>query len=210
MKKGIVILSICCLSGLSWSQDASDNDQLFFGVKGGLNYSNVYDSKGEEFDADPKFGFAGGVFTTIPIGSFLGIQPEVLFSQKGFSAKGNVLGSEYSLTRTTSFVDVPIYFAIRPSPWVSIVAGPQYSYLVKQRDVFENGKTTIAQEQEFGSQNIRKNILCFSGGLDINTDHLVVGARVGWDVQKNTGDGTSTVPRYKNTWYQVTIGYRLY
>lgn len=40
--------------------------------------------------------------------------------------------------------------------------------------------------------------------------HFVVGLRIGWDLQKNDGDGNNGTMTYKNTWYQGTIGYRLY
>jgi hypothetical protein len=32
--------------------------------------------------------------------------------------------------------------------------------------------------------------------------------RGSWDLKNNNGDGTSTTPRYKNVWYQATVGYR--
>jgi len=90
------------------------------------------------------------------------------------------------------------------------MAGPQYSYLLKQTDVFTNGSTSIAQEKEFENDNVRKNTLCFAGGMDINLKHIVLGVRAAWDVQNNNGDGSSTTPRYKNAWYQFTFGYRFY
>jgi hypothetical protein len=42
--------------------------------------------------------------------------------------------------------------------------------------------------------------------IDFNLNQFVVSGRAGWDLQKNNGDGTSTNPRYKNVWYQATIG----
>ncbi|MCX6270925.1 MAG: porin family protein [Bacteroidetes bacterium] len=185
-------------------------DRLQFGLKAGINYSNVYDAKGEEFQAKAKTGLAFGLFTAIPIGKYLGFHPEILFSQKGFKATGKVLGGNYNFTRTTNFIDIPLLFALKPSPYFTLLAGPQYSYLLKQRDVFANATTSIAQEQEFENENIRKNILCFLGGFDVNVNHIVLSARVGWDITNNNGDGTSTTPRYKNMWYQATVGYRFY
>lgn len=182
---------------------------ILFGVKIGSNYSNVYDSKSEEFEADPKFGLATGAFLNIPIGKFMGIQPEILFSQKGFKAKGNLLGGLYSFTRTTNYIDVPIFFALKPISALTVLAGPQYSYLAKRKDVFSDGSASIVQEEEFRKENIRKNTLCFVGGIDLIIDHVVVGVRAGWDVQSNNGDGTSSTPRYKNTWLQATLGFKI-
>lgn len=183
-------------------------DRMHIGLKAGGNYSNVYDSEGEEFDADGKFGFAGGVFVSIPIGRYIGIQPELLFSQKGFKASGQVLGASYEMTRTTNYLDVPLFLAIKPAPFITLLAGPQFSYLLKQKNEFTSGALTINQEEEFENEDINKNTLCFVGGVDFNFESLVVGARAGWDVKNNNGDDASTTPRYKNVWMQATVGFR--
>ncbi len=213
MKK--IILTLASISLLTASYKAQENktdfrDKFTFGLKAGLNYSNVYDSKGEQFNADPKFGLAAGAFIAIPFGKYFGIQPEVLISQKGFRASGVILGNTYKFTRTTTYLDIPLLFAIKPSEFITLLAGPQYSYLLKQSDVFANASTSIEQETEFVNDNVRKNTFGVTGGIDINLKHIVLGARAGWDVTNNNGDGTSTTPRYKNAWYQATIGYRFY
>ncbi|MFN5794709.1 MAG: porin family protein [Bacteroidota bacterium] len=184
--------------------------KLIFGLRAGVNYSKVYDAKGDNFVADPKCGFAGGAFISIPIGTYLGIQPEFIFSQKGFKATGYVLGLPYKLTRTTTFIDVPLFLCLKASEFVTVLAGPQFSYLVKQVDAFGNGTTTIEQEQNFEQQDIRKNLFGLSVGTNINLKHFVISGRSAWDVSKNNADGSSSTPRYKNFNYQITLGYRFF
>lgn len=213
MKK--LILLFTSITALCATVNAQDNqtdfrNRLLFGIKAGANYSNVYDQKGKDFTADPKLGFAGGVFLAIPIGKYLGLQPEILYSQKGFQASGSILGSDYGLKRTSTYIDVPLLFAFKPSEFFTFLAGPQYSYLVNQRDVYTSGTSSIEQQKDFANKNLRKNIFCLTGGIDITLKHIVLGARAGWDIQNNNGDGTSTNPQYKNVWYQATIGYRFY
>lgn len=212
MKKIIFLLASISVFNNSIAQENKTDfrDKFTFGVKAGANYSNVYDSQGEEFRADAKFGLAGGIFVAIPIGMYFGIQPELLFSQKGFKATGRILGNTYRFTRTTSYLDIPLFFAVKPSEFITLLVGPQYSYLLKQSDVFANATTSIAQETEFVNDNVRKNIFGLAGGIDINLKRIVLGARAGFDMMNNNGDGTSTTPRYKNVWYQGTIGYRFY
>ena len=61
MKKTILLIAaVISLTGNAIAQDG-DNDsrgRLMFGLKGGANYSNVYDEQGEAFRADPKVGAA--------------------------------------------------------------------------------------------------------------------------------------------------------
>jgi len=196
-----------CVAQTSKSSDTRSN--LQFGLKAGINSSNVYDAQGDQFVANSKIGFAAGAFAIIPFGSLLGFQPEILFSQKGFKSTGYLLGSAYDLIRTTSYIDIPLLFAVKPTTFITILAGPQYSYLLKQRDEFTNTLNSSAQEQEFSNDNIRKNILSFIGGVDLNSNQFVLSLRAAWDLQNNNGDGTSTTPRYKNIWYQATFGIKI-
>lgn len=211
MKKLLLILTLAVIGiNLCEAQESDNARKKFqFGLKIGSNYSNIYDSNGESFDAKGKFGLAGGVFMAIPLSKYLGVQPEVLFSQKGYKQTGTFLGNTYDLTRTTDHIDVPLLLSIKPVNFMTIQLGPQFSFLTKQKDVFKNALATVEQQDEFKNTNIRKNILCAVGGIDINIDRVVIGARAGWDIQNNNGDGTSTNPRCKNAWVQATLGFRI-
>jgi Outer membrane protein beta-barrel domain len=207
MKKLILMTAIIAgVSGKIYAQQT--RDEFSFGLKIGSNYSNVYDSQGSQFVADGKYGLAAGAFLSLPLGKFIGIQPEVIYSEKGFKASGAFLGSNYSVTRTTTYIDVPLLLAVKPASFLTILAGPQYSFLIKQDNNFSSSLATVDQQKIFDNDNIRKNVLGLTGGVDINLSNFVIGARAGWDVQNNNGDGSSTVPRYKNVWYQATIGFR--
>jgi hypothetical protein len=210
MKKLILVMALVTISVTNSNAQTTTNnrDALSFGIKVGTNYSNVYDSDNEDFVADGKFGFAAGAFVAIPLGKFIGIQPEILFSQKGFKSTGNYFGSTYEMTRTTNFIDVPVLFAVKPIEQVTLLFGPQFSYLMKQKDEFTGGTISSTQQQDFDNNDITKNILGLTGGADINVDNLVFGLRAGWDIKTNEGDGNSSTPRYKNMWYQATVGYR--
>jgi hypothetical protein len=210
MKNIVVLISIILGSSqLAVAQKNEDFlDKISVGLKAGVNLSNVYDEEGEEFRADAKFGLAVGGFLHIPIGEFFGFHPEVLVSQRGFQATGVVLGSTYSFTRTSTFLDVPLLFAIQPADFITLLIGPQYAYMMQQKNVFTNSSTSFEQESEFMKDDIRKNTLCITGGVDINLNQIVLGARFGADLMKNIGSGESESPRYKNMWYQASIGFR--
>jgi hypothetical protein len=213
-----IIILILIFTGFVANMHAQDQqdprtdlrDKLIFGLKIGFNKANVYDTKGDQFNAKPKYGYATGLFAAIPLGHLLGIQPEILFSQKGFIGSGQSLGSPYNLKRTTNYIDVPLFVALKPSEFITLLAGPQYSYLIKQTDNITSSLFSYQQEQEFNTDNLRKNTLCFVVGADVTMKHLLLSGRFGWDVLNNNGNGTTTNPRYKNIWYQATIGYRFY
>ncbi|MFZ4398899.1 MAG: porin family protein [Bacteroidales bacterium] len=206
----LIIIAVIGMISIGNAQDDKNDSREAFklGFKIGTNLSNVYDAQGEDFVADPKLGLVLGGFVSIPIGTFIGVQPELLFSQKGFKATGKLLGFPYEFTRTTNYIDIPIFFTVKPIEALTIMAGPQYSFLIKQSDAFNSAIVNTLQEQEFENDNIRKNTFSFIWGADVNFSSLVIGGRVGWDLSNNNGDGTSTTPRYKNVWYQLTLGLR--
>ncbi len=183
-------------------------NSIHIGAKAGLNISNIYDSEGNTYSADPKVGFAAGGFVHIPFGTFLGIQPEVLFSQKGYQTSGSVLGLDYSTSRTSNYLDIPVLLAIKPLGLATLLIGPQYSYLLKQTTNVVTPVTNTTVVDEFQNDNVRRNTLGLVVGTDINFSVLVLSGRVAWDLYDNNGDGTSTTPRYKNVVGQITLGYR--
>src|SRR6218665_369353 len=218
MKKIIYVLALFVICGIIVGQN-NDNDQakrtdfrnrLLFGLKAGVNYSHVYDSKGSDFMANPKFGAGAGAFLSVPFGKYFGLQPEILFSQKGFVATGTLLNAPYKLTRTADYIDIPLLFVFKAGEFTSIMAGPQYANLIRQKNTFSNVSASTAQIQEFENDHVRKKMLGLATGMDLTLRHIVISARAGWDIQKNNSDDNASTPRYKNRWYQGTIGYRFY
>lgn len=213
MKK-LIFASTFALLAFAFTGQAQENKSRFWdgfkvGIKAGANYSNVYDTKGEEFTADGKYGFVGGAFVEIPITDYIGVRPEVLYSQKGFKASGRYLTAAYSFTRTTDNIDIPILLTIKPSTMFTVFAGPQFSFLVKQKDVFNSTLLSTTDQTTFSNDNYRKNLMSLTAGFGINMGPAILDLRANFDLQNNNGDGTSTTPRYKNAWYQATLGIRI-
>jgi hypothetical protein len=213
MKK--IHLIILVLAGMAALRVGAQTDvidpaeQFVFGIKGGANYSNVWDERGDDFRADAKLGGVIGLFVGIPVGPYLGVQVEGLLAQKGFQAGGTLLGNEYTMKKTKTSLDFPLQVALKPVEYVTILAGPQYSYLLKEKTEYKYGENSSAQEEIFNADNVRKNTLGFVFGLDVNIQHVVLSGRAGWDFQTNAGDGSSSAPRYKNQWLQFTVGFRI-
>jgi hypothetical protein len=202
---GFLILQV----GTSFAQIDADFGQFSLGVKAGANLSNVWDAQGEDFVADSKLGAVGGVFFAVPIGKYLGVQPEILFSQKGFKGGGNLLGFPYTFTRTTSYLDVPILLQLKPIEGFSFVVGPQFSYLLKEKNVYTFGSNSTEQEAAFANEDLRNNILGFIVGAELTVSAIVISARAGWDFQTNNKNSVSTTPRYKNQLLQLTVGFNI-
>lgn len=211
MKQKIYIVAIL-LFGTSSSlvaQETDNREKFEMGAKIGLNFSNVWDSQGQDFVANTKAGIALGAYVGIPLNKYFGLQPEVMLSQKGFKGGGSLLGFPYSFTRTTTYLDVPLLIQIKPIPFLTLLAGPQFSYLFNEKNVYTFASNSTQQEESFKNEDPRNNILGFVFGADIVYSYFVLSGRVGWDFQSNNQNGTSTTPRYKNQWLQFTVGVKI-
>ncbi|HEV7231550.1 MAG TPA: porin family protein [Bacteroidia bacterium] len=182
-------------------------NEFQMGLKLGVNVSNVYDDEGNQIMPDPKFGFAGGGYMSFPISRYFGIQPEAMYSQKGFLARGTILSMDYSYTLTTDYIDIPLHFQYKPAPALTILLGPQYSVLMDRSDQFGSGSITAKEREEIKNNYVRKNVFSASTGLDAKVEHLIMSIRACWDLQSNNGAGTGMSPDYKNIWLQGTVGY---
>lgn len=211
--KAVLFLALFATS-LGFAQTVAPDSRSEFkvGFKGGLSLSNIYDQENQDYVADNKTGYFLGGFLSIPLGKYIGFQPEVLYSQKGFKASGNVGsiggvgGFNYDFSRTSNFIDIPLQLQLKPIEYVTILAGPQFSYLVDTKDTFNNTSNTQV-EDDISSDNYKKNIFGFVVGADINIQHFVISGRAGWDISKSDKDGDDTTPRYKNRVIQLGVGY---
>ena len=211
ISRTIAVTLTLLVGTLGFSQDSSipssdSRQELKFGLKAGVNFANVYDEENQDYVADGKAGFAAGGFLSIPIGKFIGFQPEVMYSQKGFKATGSFLGQNYEFSRTSTFLDIPLQLQIKPIEQLTFLVGPQYSYLLETKDEFNNSSST--NQQSVNSDNFKKNIFGFVVGADVNLEDFVISGRAGWDISKNDTDGNNSEPRYKNQVIQLTLGYR--
>jgi len=212
MPKLIMMTLLAFLANLGTNQAQSPSrfwDGFKIGIKAGANYSNVYDSQGDQFTAEGKVGFVGGAFLEVPITDYVGVRPEVLYSQKGFKASGQYLTVPYTFTRTTDYIDIPLLLTLKPTEMFTIQAGPQFSFLAKKKDVFASSLLTTQQQQDFSNDNYRKNIMSLTAGFGINLGPVTLDVRANFDLQNNHGDGSVSTPRYKNAWYQGTLGIRI-
>jgi hypothetical protein len=162
------VLAVSTLFAQSLSSAYDDNrDKLQIGIKGGVNYSNLYNVQGQDFVATAIWGPAIGGYLSVPIGTYLGVQPEVLYSDKGYSAKAMSMDGPYSYIDRMSFLDIPIMLQFKPLPNVYLLGGLEYSYLLTKTYTQSLPTTTITQEN-FNNDNLRRNILGLIFELDFN------------------------------------------
>ena len=170
MKKATFLFAALLGAGLATSAHAQG---LRFGVKAGANLSNLSGDLTNQDKYKNKFGFEGGLLLNASIVTdLLSIQPEVLFSQKGFKYGDNsysVFGNTYKYTgtRTYNYLDVPVLLKVKAAG-LFFEAGPQYSYLLSVRDnssITSNGNPVSGSANNQSLNNVRRSEIGYAAGL---------------------------------------------
>jgi len=209
LKRSHVVLFLLIVSpGGVFSQNNEDMNpqKIRFGPKLGMTFSNAQNTQEDTFESTGKLGFVGGGFITIPLGSVISFQPEVLFTQKGFYGTSTMMGTNYEFRRTSNFLDIPVFAVWNLSPHIKVLAGPQFSFLLNQKDEVTYPVNSATIENVLATDNIRNSIVGGTVGLDFCFQKFVVGLRGSLDFQENRTGNSITTPRYKNGWFQVTVG----
>ncbi len=114
---------------------------LRIGFKGGANFSNLSGDLGTDDIYDSKLGLHGGVMLNFNlVDRFVSIQPEILYSNKGYEFNNTPFQSgsfryEYDGRVSYHYVDVPVLVKVN-SGALFFELGPQASYLIKVRQEY--------------------------------------------------------------------------
>ncbi len=199
MKKLFIMAFALLVAGKVSAQGPS------FGIKGGVSFSNIIETDDSDFKTDYNTGYNAGVFINIPIVSVLSFQPELMFSQKGYKYKSDVLLG--TLTQTTNWIEVPILAKISPVSGFNIYLGPQVSFLTKTNTKYDGTSTTVDQTTyEDDADKFKKSIVggVLGAGFDL-TKNVSLNARYALDFQRNNEDGTEETPEFKNQVWQAGL-----
>lgn len=112
-----------------------------FGIKGGLNLTNI-NIDDPEASYDSRTGFHAGLFLR---GRFnkVGIQPEVLiFTQR---AVGN-FGSFGDVEDSFTYLSIPLMFKFYPVGGLNLQVGPQFGFLLDGERKFDSALGTFKQD----------------------------------------------------------------
>jgi hypothetical protein len=187
---------------------AQDDTQVRFGIKGGLNLTNLYVD--DVNDEKAKFGLHGGLWMKAPVGEYFAIQPELIWS-----SKGTKIGSYQNIPFTPdgeirfnlNYVDLPVLGSITLGP-ISLQAGPYISYLVNAnvKNLKEDLTTSNAVNLDEGDFN--RVDYGLAGGLAVDIKGFQLGARYNYglrEIGKSDIAGQFT-RNAKNQGVQVFIG----
>lgn len=196
MKK-LFIAAILLVSG-STAMMAQSN--LAFGVKGGVNFSNLTGDNVGEFDEDSaRTSFNLGAVLEIPVTEKFAVQPEVFYSGQGFDLvqRDNEQDTEFQL----NYINVPVLAKLYLVQGLYLEAGPQLGFLVDSKIDGPNGSIDL-NEDNFNDIDFAGAVglgYKFNGGLFLNARYTQGFTDI---YDGETGDGST-----KNGVFSASLGF---
>lgn len=173
-----------------------------FGIKGGVNVSNLTNNQGTQTSS--RVGFHVGALAHIHVAPSIAIQPEAVYSSQGFKyiydAPGTYNG-EHSVA--LDYINIPVLFQYMIGTGFRLETGPQLGILVNAQDRQNGNNTGIFTTSDFKSTDFS---WAFGAGL-------LSSSGLGLDVRYNVGiSNVRNVPGYtsnvRNGVFQAGLFYQ--
>lgn len=205
MKK-IIILALFALWSVSgFAQEDGgphtimQNHNLFstaanagIGIKGGVNFANVHGSDKDKYGSvNSHTSFHAGVYAQFSVSEFFSVQPELLYSRKGFERQDSVYRLDY--------LDVPILAVFNITDNLSVHLGPQVGVMMSAK----------VEEKEIDLEPYNTFDYGAAAGIEGRISRFRLGTRYVHsfgDLRKENNSGNSINEDVKNGVIQVYLG----
>lgn len=205
MRKLITMLVCLAMAGGVYAQGRSiDIKKFTFGVKTGLNVSNLVGKDVKDDGANYKAGFHIGVVGELRASKIFVIAPEILFSMQGSQYKSD----GYKVSLNSSYINIPIMARFYVVDFLSIEVGPQFGFATGMKGVV---KLNDYKETEKFESKEDYAVFDFALGVGVtyNFKHkFFASARYNFgltDVLK-----MNDPYRNKNSVFQLSVGYNIF
>ncbi|WP_051554582.1 porin family protein [Maribacter antarcticus] len=182
LKTTTLILSLILVGTFTSSAQSNDSSNLEFGIKAGVNLSNLNNADGKR-----KISPLAGIFAEYRFTEKVSIRSEAMFSVQGAKKKGS-----FETVKLNYVNLLPALVKFYPVEKISIEAGPYVGLLLSKKD--NNPSTLDYQKMDFGA------VLGLGYRL---VDNVEIGLRYSYGVL----DITKTPGKIKNRTFQLALSY---
>ena len=173
---------------------------LEWGIKAGGNLMKI---GGRSFDGKQYPGFSAGAFGKLNFTSKWSLQPELVWNQTIAHTTTDftdIYGGVGLQQVNLNYIALPVLVSFKPAPWLSILVGPQYGYLVTQTE------NLLQHASDKGKDPFNHNDLSIVWGGQINLNKVIFGLRYQAGLNNICFRTTDTWRQYG---FQAYVGYQL-
>lgn len=184
-----------------------------FGIKGGVNMSNLYSDDVD--DENVLWGFNAGVFAAFPIADNVFIQPEILYTTKGAELEYNSDIASGTSKFKLGYVEVPLLVRFNLTENFNIHVGGYASYLVNAKVTNDtDGGDGLDFDEDLDADDFERFDAGLSAGIGVDFNPVSVGLRYNYGLttigKEREFAGTSyTFPDAKNSNLSLYVSYKL-
>lgn len=166
MKKN---LSLVIFTLFAFSFYTMEAQEMRFGVKGGVNFSNMT-MKAGGFSAknDGRTAFHIGVVAEFELSETFSIQPELLYNSVGSKSKDSFGGYTEESTAKLDYLSIPIMAKYYLMEGFAVEAGPQIGILMSAKEDYSFSGGGIS---ESGSDDVKDALKGIDLGLGIGASY---------------------------------------
>ena len=187
MKKLVLTAAAVFAFGFANAQETK------FGVKGGLNLSNV---NGDISNNSSRLSFHVGGFAEVKISDKFAIQPELVYSVQGTKVD---VGASEDVVYDLQYINIPVMAKFYATEQFSLEVGPQIGFLATAKARFDGNSEDI--KDSFKSTDFGVN---FGAGYNF-TENISAGLRYNLGLSNiPDADGADA----KNGVFSLSVGYK--
>jgi hypothetical protein len=210
-------IALLVLAGLSFSFAQAQGVQ--YGLKAGINYSNIAGDLDNQDIYKNKLGFVGGIATNIPLSSdgFLNLAPELLYSSKGYQYQDdevtiNNIKYKYKGDVSFNYIDLPVLLKINAGG-LFFEGGPVASYLLDIKDKTERkiGEDDYENVEIISKGNASDFEIGYAAGLGFKAP-MGISLNLRYNGSINAladEDDGGNLTNGRHSLFQFTVGYLL-
>jgi len=210
---------LIALSTTVFALAAKAQDKTTFGVRAGVNFTNLNGKSDASHDLDYKMktGFNVGVNAEVPIAPDFYVQPGLLFSTKGAKDKvANASDTKWNI----SYLEIPINLLYKPAlgpgklllgfgPYIGIGVGGKIKSAAG--DIDQKFKNDVTSAEASNAAYLKR--MDFGGNLLAGYEltskiSFQLNAQLGMSNLAPKVDGKKTDAKIKNTGFGISVGYR--
>ena len=208
----LALVVVTCNTQVFFSQTSSDSSLFKFGLKGGVNFSNLYTQNVESNNV--LTGFNAGVFAKIPFTESLAIQPELLYTTKGAKLTYNNYFVNGTAKFNLNYVELPVLLVVNLTKNFNIHGGVYVAYLIDGKVTNDSQGTLFDFQNNLKNEDFNKFDTGLAVGVGYDADKFGFGVRYNYGLQKVGKErsflGTNyTFPDGKNSVINIYVSYSI-
>ncbi|MFE3872459.1 porin family protein [Flavobacterium sp. ZS1P70] len=200
MKNLKIILASLVLTFMGYTNANAQSNVTKFGVKGGVNFSNLYTDNAD--DENVLTGFNVGLYAKVPVTNSISIQPEIYYTGKGAEVVYNNAFASGTAKFKLNYIEVPVMLVANVTKIFNVQVGPYAGYLISGKTTNESG--TYNFQDNINTDDFNKIDAGVAAGLGIDLETVSFGVRYNYGLTKvgkerNYSGTNYTFPDGKNS-----------